>query len=219
VKDFSSAYNGFARVLMDRGKMNRREALRRLAAGAVMPLMPHPRWVLLRQAREDVGAPVAPRTLNPHQYATVKAMAEMIIPKTDTPGATDVGAIDFIDLLLTEWYDGPARDRFLSGVADVDAQAQSLFGKKMVDCSAAQQAAMLRALGEEMAETMTKEQAPEALGESEPPEPFYPMLRRMTLTAYYTSEAGATDELHFEIVPGRYDGCAEAPGDKEAERQ
>jgi hypothetical protein len=45
---------------------------------------------------------------------------------------------------------------------------------------------------------------------------FYPMLRRLTLVAYYTSEAGATEELHFEIIPERHDGCAQVAPDKEA---
>jgi gluconate 2-dehydrogenase gamma chain len=195
--------------------MNRREALRLLATGVALPLVAPRTWALLRQARADVGTPAAPRTLNPHQYATVKAIAELIIPKTDTPGATDVGAADFIDLLLTEWYDGSARDRFLNGLSDVDGHSRSLFGKNMIDCSAAQQAEMLRALGEEMAERTTREHFQEARIESELTEAFYPMLRRLTLTAYYTSEAGATEELHFEIVPGRYDGCAEKQDSKE----
>jgi gluconate 2-dehydrogenase gamma chain len=205
---------------MGEREMNRREALQLLASGAAVHLVPHRTWTLLRQARADVGTPAAPRTLDQHQYATVKIMAEMIIPKTDTPGATDIGAADFIDLLLTEWYDGSARDRFLSGLSDVDRRAQSLFGKNMIDCSAAQQAEILRALGEEMAERTTREQAQEAPIEPELTEAFYPMLRRLTLTAYYTSEAGATEELHFEIVPGRYDGCAEEQSGKEGrERQ
>lgn len=199
---------------MGEREMNRREALKLLATWAAVPLVPPRRWALLRQARADVGTPAAPRTLNQQQYATVKVIAEMIIPRTDTPGATDVGAADFIDLLLTEWYDGSDRDRFLSGLSDVDARAQSLFGRNMVDCSAVQQAEILRALGEEMAERRGQ-QVEEARTEPELTEAFYPMLRRLTLTAYYTSEAGATEELHFEIVPGRYDGCAEKQSGKE----
>lgn len=194
---------------MNEHEMNRREALKLLASGAAVPLMPYRTWAVLRQARADVGTPTAPRTLTQQQYATVKMMAEMIIPRTDTPGATDVGAADFIDLLLTEWYDGSARDRFLAGLADVDVRSQSLFNKNMLDCSAAQQTEILRALGEEMAARTNREQAREARIEPSLTEAFYPMLRRMTLTAYYTSEVGATEELHFEIVPGRYDGCAE----------
>jgi hypothetical protein len=42
------------------------------------------------------------------------------------------------------------------------------------------------------------------------------MFRQLTLTAYYTSEAGATQELHFEMVPGDYNGCGALPIVKEA---
>jgi Gluconate 2-dehydrogenase subunit 3 len=203
-------------LFMSRIEINRREALRLLATGATVPLLSQATWARLRQAREALGSSPAPRTLDRHQYATVKTLAELIIPKTDTPGASDVGAADFIDLLLTEWYDGPGRDRFLSGLSDLDARAQSLFSRKMINCSAAQRTVILRVLGEEMVEEASIEQRITQDNDSGAPEAFYPMLRRMTLTAYYTSEAGATEELHFEIVPGRYDGCADAKVRKEA---
>jgi len=45
------------------------------------------------------------------------------------------------------------------------------------------------------------------------------MLRHLTLTAYYTSEAGATDELHFEMIPGGYQGCPAEPIKEEPERR
>jgi hypothetical protein len=43
------------------------------------------------------------------------------------------------------------------------------------------------------------------------PEPrnFYSMLRRWTLTAYCTSEAGATAELNFQVIPDRHAECAD----------
>jgi hypothetical protein len=41
------------------------------------------------------------------------------------------------------------------------------------------------------------------------------MLRGLTLTGYYTSEAGATRELDFQIIPGRYDGCINVRAGKE----
>src|SRR5208283_1926214 len=181
--------------------MNRREAIRILATGMVLPLAPGTVMAMLGEARTVVGTAVASRTLNPHQEATVKAMAEMILPRTDTPGATDVGASGFIDLMLTEWYDDSERERFLNGLTDVDRRSQSLFGKDFVDCQALQQAEILVALGAKMAED--GELAPDRgrpLRSSTPRtgESFYPMLRRLTLTAYYTSEAGATAELKFE---------------------
>jgi hypothetical protein len=199
-------------------KLNRRDALRLLAAGAAIPLMPA-QLVAMREARAFLGASGAPRALNPHQFETVKTMAEMILPRTDTPGATDVGASDFIDLILTEWCSEAERSRFLSGLADVDSRARSLFGKDFSDCSLTQQGDILAALGEKMvedAEALREVTRPSYAPRSEAPKTFYAMLRRWTLTAYYTSEAGATAELHFEIIPDRYDPCAPSQSNKEA---
>lgn len=198
--------------------MNRREAIRLLATGAVLPLAPGSVMAMLRDARMVLGTQPAPRTLNPHQEAIVKTMAEMILPRTDTPGAMDVGATEFIDLMLTEWYDDSDRERFLTGLADVDRRSQSLFGKEFVDCQTMQQAEILTALGEKMAEEV--EFAPDGRrpmrgARARTDESFYPMLRRLTLTAYYTSEAGATAELQFEVIPDHYDACAPAQAGKE----
>ena len=197
--------------------MNRREALRLLAAGATVPLAPASLLASFREARALVGTQMVFRTLNPHQNATVKALAEMIIPRTETPGAADVGAVEFIELMLTEWYDPAERDRFLQGLADLDARTVALFGKNFVECSADQQALMLEELGEKMMAEADRER--NLLAAAPSGESFYPMLRHMTLTAYYTSEAGATDELHFEIIPARYDGCAPAQSGKEGAEQ
>jgi hypothetical protein len=197
--------------------MQRREVLRLLATGTALQLAPTKLFAVLREARSLVQAHTSPKTLSAHQYETVKVMAEMIIPRTETPGATDVGAADFIDLLLTEWCDEPDCKRFLDGLGDVDSRAQNLFGKDFVDCSAPQQADILTALGEKMVEESNSSQSqPSRMrGYSYSPS-FYPMFRRLTLTAYYTSEAGATDELHFEIVPGEYRGCVESAPVKDA---
>jgi Gluconate 2-dehydrogenase subunit 3 len=202
--------------------MNRREAIRFLATGAALPLAPAKMLAMLREARAVVAALASPRTLNPHQYETVKTIAEMILPRTDTPGATDVGAGDFIDLILTEWCSNEERTRFLSGIGDVDSRAQSLFGKDFVSCSPIQQADILTALGEKMVEELPRAAGPEWHGDwaSRHGESFYTMLRRLTLTAYFTSEAGATEALHYEIIPATHNGCAEEQAVEEvSERQ
>jgi hypothetical protein len=199
--------------------MDRREALRLLATGAVLQLAPQNLCAVLREARALLGTPAAPRTLNPHQYATVTAIGELIIPRTETPGATDVGVSGFIDLILTEWCGGEQRTRFLEGLADVDARSQALFGKHFNACLPVQQKEILRALGEQMTEEADGVRDHARLYRGSSPEPdqnFYYMMRSFTLTAYYTSEAGATGELDFQIIPNRHDGCADAKAAKGA---
>jgi hypothetical protein len=217
--------------------MNRREALRLLAGGAALQLAPSQlvtsrMLAVMREARavlQDQASPT-PKTLNPHQYTTVKTVAELILPRTETPGATDVGAADFIDLILTEWYEDSERSRFLNGLADIDARSQALFAKDFIDSTAAQQGLVLTALGEQMIEARERDRerswstvdssnagsAPEVPEESKN---FYFTLRQLTLTAYYTSEAGATEELHYEIIPARHAGCAEIKRNEVARNQ
>lgn len=202
--------------------MNRREAIRLLAAGIALPVATPSAIAMLREARALVGTGATLRTLNAHQEATVKAMAEMILPRTDTPGVNDVGACEFIDRILTEWYDETERNQFLAGLTDADAHSQSLFSKNFVDCSSAQQADILTALGEKMStETEIVRSPRPRRGDwsSRPNENPYSMLRRLTLTAYYTSEAGATQELHFEVIPDHHDSCAPIQPTTEAPKQ
>src|ERR1700739_4352592 len=105
--------------------MKRRELLRLLATGTVFQLAPRQLMVVLGEARALLASPSAARTLNVHQEATVKAIAEMILPRTDTPGSADVGAAAFVDLVLTEWYDEADRKHFLAGIADIDARSNT----------------------------------------------------------------------------------------------
>jgi hypothetical protein len=193
--------------------------LRLLATGSLLQLAPPSLFAVLREARGLIQSQTSPRTLNAHQHATVKAMAEMIIPRTDTPGASDVGVAEFVDLVLTEWYEEAERTRFLVGLAEVDLRGQTVFGKDFVDCSPLQQADILMVLGEKMTEQTGDQARPLRRRGASAPANFYAMLRHLTLTAYYTSEAGATDELNFEMIPGSYQGCPAEPIKEEPERR
>ena len=198
--------------------MQRRDVLRLLATGAALQLAPHKLLAVAREVRSFIQGQPSPRSLNAHQFATVKAMAEMILPRTDTPGATDVGVAEFIDLMLTDWYYESERTHFLAGLGDVDLRSNSLFGMEFTRCTQPQQSQVLIALGEKMVETEDARRRSPALSTSGDID-FYPMLRQLTLTAYYTSEAGATQELHFEVIPGVYQGCNESSPIKEAPDQ
>jgi len=202
--------------------MERREALWLLATGLALQLAPRNLLAVLREARAELGTGTELRTLDSHQNATVTAIAETIIPRTETPGATDVGVSQFIDLILTEWYGEEERDRFLNGLTDVDLRTQSLFQKKFIDCSPLQQAQILAQLGEEMteeAQAVREHALPYRGSAPNPDKNFYYMVRSLTLTGYYTSEDGAIRELGFQVVPGHYDSCAAEEDRKEEPSQ
>lgn len=188
--------------------MQRREALRIFAAGAVLPVFSPELLALFRQAQPPPGYKV--RTLTPHLNETVIAMTEQIIPATDTPGAKDARVNEFIDVILTEWATPEERAHFIAGLEDIDKQSQKLFGKNFVDASPDQQIAQLRAI-DDVALAGRVARAHHG-NHVEPPDQqlkgdFWEVFKRITVHGYYTSEIGFSQELKLQIIPGAQHGC------------
>ncbi len=198
--------------------MQRREALRLLLAGGVLPALPTDLFAFFHGAHPATG--YALRTLNPHQNDTVVAMIDLIIPETDTPGAKGARVNEFIDVILTEWADDEERQNFLAGLAGIDKKSNELFGKNFVDASSAQQFALLSALDESVAaqrarrrhagNTIPDDRDQQLKGE------FFNVFKGITLHGYYTSEIGFTQELNLQIIPGAHHGCVPLPAEKKA---
>ena len=190
--------------------MDRREVLKLLAVSSALRALPAEWMATFRAIHAGLGNGPALKILNAHQDATVTAMAELILPQTSTPGAKAVRVNEFIERIVAEWYSDEDRARFLAGLAGVDARTQTLFKKDFVDVSPEQQSEILRALGDEMAqatEVLAKAPRGDRGTDREPEDNFYFMFRKLTLTGYFTSEAGFTQQLREEIIPGRFDGC------------
>jgi Gluconate 2-dehydrogenase subunit 3 len=192
--------------------MQRREALRIFAAGAVLPALSPQLFAMFRQAQPPPGYTL--RTLTGHLNDTVVAMIDQIIPATDTPGAKGARVNEFIDLILTEWATPEERKNFLDGLAGIDRQSQALYGKNFSDATVEQQAVQLRAIDDAV---MTNRSVRPRHGNTVPkPDSqlegnFWEVFKRITIHGYYTSEVGFTQELKLEIIPGAQHGCNPMP--------
>jgi hypothetical protein len=115
--------------------MRRREAVRFLGAALALPFIPSgaDAAIELGESIHRRLGDVPFRTLNREQQALVTTIAEMIIPETDTPGATSVKVPEFIDLILTEWASDDERATFLAGLADIDTHSAALGTPRFVD--------------------------------------------------------------------------------------
>jgi Gluconate 2-dehydrogenase subunit 3 len=190
--------------------MNRRDALRLLTAGAVIPALTPELFAFYRQAHPQGSYSL--RTLSPHQNDTVVAMIDQIIPATDTPGAKGARVNEFIDVILTEWAKDDERRNFLDGLADVDKQSNALFGKDFASASPAQQLVLLRSMDEASAHARSRQKEAPPFWEPEGRDrqmqgDFFTVFKNMTLHGYYTSEIGFAQELKLEIIPGAQHGC------------
>ena len=190
--------------------MHRRQALKLLASGSAISALPSPVLAAFRKIHQELAAAPERKAFNAHQDATVIALAELIIPETETPGAKSVRVNEFMDLIVAEWFSEEERAHFLAGLADVDARTQKLFRKDFVDAATDQQKEILLLLGEEMlSQAAALANAPRGYRGSapEPENNFYFDFRGLTLTGYFTSEAGFKQQLRDEIIPGHFGGC------------
>jgi gluconate 2-dehydrogenase gamma chain len=195
--------------------MQRREALKLLLAGGVLPAVPADLFGLFRDSHPASGYAV--RTLDAHQNDLVVAMIDQIIPATDTPGAKEARVNEFIDVILTEWANDEERSKFLTGLADVEKQSNALFGKNFADASSEQQVTLLRSLDEFAAvararlEHKTRPPFWEPQGRDlQMQDDFFTVFKKMTVHGYYTSEIGFSQELKLQIIPGAQHGCVQS---------
>ncbi len=131
-------------------------------------------------------------TLDTGQQDLLAALVDQIIPATDTPGAAEAGVPQFIDKMHSDWYEAEDRDAFLAGLATVDPRAE---GGSFVALADDARTALVSEMDAEAYE-------PRPDGE---PTPFFRQLKELTLSGYYTSEVGATEELKWLAAPGRYE--------------
>jgi hypothetical protein len=185
--------------------MNRREAIRRVAlmmGGAVSA--PAILGVLAGcSAEPDTEAEWKPTFLTQAQVALVAEVAEIMIPRTDTPGAKDVGIPAFIDKMLKDVYPEDEQAHFFAGLADFEAQAKRQHGRTFLELEPALRTALVKEVHDPAVEVERKATLPVA----ERDRPFILMMKELTLLGYFTSEPGATQVLQYRPVPGAYHAC------------
>jgi len=172
--------------------ISRREAVRRtvlLLGAAVSPSL----LACVDRARPArTAAAGAAAHLSAQQFAAAAAIADRILPRTDTPGALDVGVPSFIDLAYGEFMTADERRMLGEGLAALDADSVAAHGSSFSSLTPSQQDEQMRALAK----------ASQALDKS-----FFRQIRDVTVLAYFTSEEVGRRVLHYDPVPGRFDPC------------
>jgi hypothetical protein len=143
-------------------------------------------------------------TLTSDDWTLIGEVSEMIIPTTDTGGALAAGVPAFVKMMLSEWFSTAERDNFIAGLHEFSAGALEKYGKKFAELTESQKD---QYFGELLA---TAEG-----GATAPRTPFVVLMKRLTIFGYYTSELGATTELHQQVAAANYEPAAVIkPGDR-----
>lgn len=182
--------------------IGRREALKRVALlmGGVVSA---PVFLAALQGcgRSEPRLDWTPAFLSKEHAALVAEVAEIIIPKTSTPGAKDVGVRAFIDDMLKKALPEKDRLRFVTGMTQFADECRAKHGKPFLKLSAPQQLEYTKAVHDL---AVQKEKSEETKSSERP---FILMMKELTLIGFFTSEIGASEVLQYLPVPGAYRGC------------
>lgn len=133
------------------------------------------------------------------QAGLVSEVAAIIIPKTDTPGAKEVGVPAFMDQLIMQCYKKEDQDRFLAGLAEFDEGAKKAYGDSFMDLEPAKQKEYVKKTHDAALDAAKAGTAKD--------KPFILMAKELTVVGFYTSEEGASKILQYAPVPGAFHGC------------
>lgn len=170
--------------------LERRQVLEILSlAAAASGFSGFHRWRFICQHNEQAAVTVprpasyTPQFFTATEYATLEYLTAIIIPADGSPGAREAGVAEFIDFMVA--HETERQYEFRTGLAWLDAHAQTIHGKPFRELDAAQQASVLK---------------PFAYGPQHPDEEdgraFFHLVRRYTVMGFYTSRIGL-EELNY----------------------
>ncbi len=180
--------------------MKRRTALKQLGllAGSTM-LLP-----------SCIGKTITQPTIALHKIAisgnqenVLAAMANCLIPKTDTPGASELKAHHFALRMVDDCFEPEEQQKFLMGLAQVEKAIEDKTGNTFTEATIAEQKIFLQDVEAGKVIPTLKE------GEVNSIEGFYSPFRNLIIRGYLGSEYVMTNVFGYNMIPGRFKGVVE----------
>lgn len=172
-------------MIDDMEKIDRKEAIKRTAAIMGFVVSGSLMSAVLKGCVADPSDGWKPVALNQPQLRVVADFAEVILPRTSTPGAKDAKVERFFDSLIAGFFSNEERDYLLEkinwmveeGFSGLSTDGQNQFVSGLVE------------------------------DESEGGRTFFLSFKQMVMLGFFTSEVGATKVLSYDEIPGIYSGC------------
>jgi hypothetical protein len=172
--------------------MERRDLLKTLGAAGALALLPHEAmaaWTRVATGFRPVGG------LTEAQIALINAIADTLIPRTDTPGAVDMNVSAFIDVIVHEQYTDTLKAEFLAGLDAIESDAKANGGSAFADLAPTARGAAIERI------ESPRDRRVE-------PQRTYWRLKGLIVHGYFTSERIQKEVLKVQVMPGAYRGDA-----------
>jgi hypothetical protein len=141
------------------------------------------------------GAP--PRFYSEREMALLSRVSDLLLPRTETPGALDVQVPALLDKLMAEWADSRTQIAHRATLAALDTRLQTRSGDDFLGAGDAVAQGALAAV--------------DSAAFAGEPIQGYRGLKGLITQAYFATEEGALEERQWVAVPGRWEPCVDRP--------
>lgn len=185
--------------------MNRRKAIKKsgLIAGG-MVLVPS-FLTIFQSCQSESRLEYQPLFFTKEEAQFISKLVDIILPRTDTPGALDVKADIFMDKVFAKTNDASQQKKIRSEMAQFNENCKKNHGAVFIDLEKDQQEEVLKA-AEASSGKFNGGVWGTAVGKQEPVG-FYRSIKSMAIWAYLTSEEIGKNVLSYDPIPGEYKGC------------
>jgi gluconate 2-dehydrogenase gamma chain len=152
----------------------------------------------LKSAGEGIA--YAPKFFTAAEFRTARILADMIIPRDERSGnASDAGVPEFMDFMMT---DRPTNQTWMrAGLAWIDAQSNTRFGKPFADATEAQRDQILNDIA-------WPARAPATMTDGVN---FFNRFRDLTSSGFWSSRIGVKDlQYKGNVFVAEWNGCPPA---------
>lgn len=177
--------------------MNRRDALRRTAAITGMAIGSSVTVGLLESCQPSGKPTWPPIFLKQDEIKLISAIADILLPKTETVGALDLHVTEFIDLMLRDCFSDEEQKLFRESLNAFTSRVDKEYSNLFEECTTDEKTSIIDA-----EEVRSQEQFSRTSNKS-----FYQTVKELTLLGFFTSESVMKNMLNYDPIPGRYDGC------------
>ena len=162
--------------------------------------------VLLSGCKTEPVEHYKPKFFQPEEFRLLKNLVDLILPKTDSPSAAEVGVHQVIDKMVGEVYNSKDKDEFRMNFTAFTEKLNSNGFLALKNTE--EKIDFLQKL--ELSENPPPIESSEGKPDVKQPKSARDMLielKQQTIAHYLTSEKIATDFLNYLPVPGAYQPC------------
>ena len=185
--------------------MNRREATKNTALLLGLTVSGSTIAAMFSSCQKQNRLDWKPVFFTDEEALSISALTDTILPKTETPSATELKVDIFVDLMMRKSLSPENQEHVKKGYARFVELTNEMHGKAFHLLSDSQKQEVVKSLaGESNKFVMSVWGSP--IGE-QPPLDFFRRVKQFTLIGYFTSEHIGKNVLAYDPIPGEQKGC------------